>query len=73
MDALLNAIYIDVGRQKLEACMPELSPVIASIVDAVEQLESWMTPEKPHSDDPLRSTWDLTVHKAPKGVVINIA
>ncbi|KZP20523.1 aldehyde dehydrogenase [Athelia psychrophila] len=71
-DALLNAIYVDVGRQKLEANMPEISPIVAACVAAADSLETWMKPEKPPCQDALRSSWDITVHRAPKGIVINI-
>lgn len=71
-EALLNAIYVDVGRQKLEANMPEISQVVGSCVATANSLESWMEPEKPKSTDALRSTWDITIYKAPKGIVINI-
>lgn len=71
-DALLDAIYVDVGRQKLEANMPEISPVVAGCVAAADSLETWMKPEKPTSQDTLRRSWDITVHRAPKGIVINI-
>lgn len=71
-DALLNAIYVDVGRQKLEANMPEISPIVAACIAAADSLETWMKPEKPPCQDALRSSWDITVHRAPKGIVINI-
>ena len=72
-DALLDAIYVDLGRQKLEANMPEISQVVGSCVRAAELLETWAAPDKPKSENALRSTWDITVYKAPKGIVINIA
>lgn len=71
-DALLGAINSDLGRHKFEGNFPEISPVVTCCIRAANSLEEWMKPEKPQVEE-WRSSYDTTIHKAPKGVVINIA
>lgn len=70
-DALLYALNSDLGRHKLEGNLPEISPVVTGCIRAANSLEEWTTAEKPEVEE-WRSSYDTTILKAPKGVVINI-
>jgi aldehyde dehydrogenase (NAD+) len=70
-DALLGALHSDLGRHKLEGNLPEISPVVAGCILSANSLEEWTKSEKPQVEE-WRSSYDTTIHKAPKGVVINI-
>ena len=70
-DALLGALYSDLGRHKLEGNIPEISPVVAACILAANSLEEWTKPDKPQVEE-WRSSYNTTIYKAPKGVVINI-
>jgi aldehyde dehydrogenase (NAD+) len=71
-DALLGALNPDLGRHKFEGNMPEISPVVTSCIIAANSLEEWTKPDQPQVEE-WRASYDTTIHKAPKGVVINIA
>jgi aldehyde dehydrogenase (NAD+) len=70
-DALLDALNSDLGRHKFEGNFPEISPVVTGCIRSANSLEEWAKPEKPEVED-WRSSYDTTVYKAPKGIVINI-
>ena len=70
-DALLGALHSDLGRHKLEGNLPEISPVVTACIHAANSLEEWTKPDKPQVEE-WRSSYDTTIHKAPKGIVINI-
>lgn len=68
---LLAALELDLGRHKLEANAPEISPIISTCILTANSLENWMKPEKPEVEE-WRSSWDTTIYKVPKGTVLNI-
>ena len=70
-DALLGALYSDLGRHKLEGNLPEIGPIVATCIMTANALEEWTKPEKPQVEE-WRANWDTTIHKAPKGLVVNI-
>jgi aldehyde dehydrogenase (NAD+) len=55
----------------LEGNIPEISPVVAACVHAADSLEEWTKPDKPQVEE-WRSSYNTIIHKAPKGIVINI-
>ena len=71
-DALLGALHSDLGRHKLEGNLPEISPIITGCIHAANSLGEWAKPDKPEVEE-WRRPFDTTIHKAPKGVVVNIA
>ena len=71
-DALLDAIHSDLGRCKMEANLAEISPIVSTCILTANSLEEWTKPVKPPVEE-WRSSYDTTIHRAPKGVVINIA
>ena len=70
-NALLGALYSDLGRHKLEGNLPEIGPIVATCIMTANALEEWTKPEKPQVEE-WRANWDTTIHKAPKGLVVNI-
>jgi aldehyde dehydrogenase (NAD+) len=70
-EALLSALYSDLGRHRFEGNMPEISPPIFACIHAANSLEEWMKPDKPQVDEG-RSFYNTTIYKAPKGVAIVI-
>lgn len=70
-DALMDALYSDLGRVKLEANLAEIAPIVKSALFAADKLQQWAAPEKPAVEE-WRSGWQTTVFKSPKGLVVNI-
>jgi aldehyde dehydrogenase (NAD+) len=70
-DALLGALNSDLGRHKLEGNLPEIGPVVSGCILAANSLEAWTKPDKPQVEE-WRSSYDTTIHKAPKGIVVII-
>ncbi|KIJ62365.1 hypothetical protein HYDPIDRAFT_114444 [Hydnomerulius pinastri MD-312] len=72
-EAILSALEADLGRHPVEAYLPEIGPIVASALGAVQCLDDWARPENPHISEQWRSNWNTTIHKAPKGVVVIIS
>lgn len=72
VDALLGALYADFGKHKFESNMPEIGVIIESSITAANSVEEWMKPDKPQVEE-WRSSYNTTVHKVPKGTVVNIS
>ncbi|KAJ6466021.1 Aldehyde/histidinol dehydrogenase [Mycena vitilis] len=70
-DSLSHALYLDLGRHKLETSLPEMGPIVSGAVRAAESLEEWHKPEKPQVEE-WRASWDTTIYTVPKGVVLII-
>ncbi|KAJ7621736.1 Aldehyde/histidinol dehydrogenase [Mycena polygramma] len=70
-DSLINALYLDLGRHKLETSLPEMGPIVSGAVRTAESLEEWHKPEKPKVEE-WRASWDTTIYTVPKGVVLII-
>jgi aldehyde dehydrogenase (NAD+) len=70
-DALLDALYSDLGKHKLEGSIAEISPIVTACIHAANSLEEWTKPDKPQVEE-WRNSYNTTIHKAPKGIVINI-
>jgi len=71
-DALIQAVKSDLGRGNFETKFSEISPVVSACLHATNSLEEWAKPTKPQVEE-WRSSFDTTIHRAPKGVVVNIA
>ena len=71
-DTLQDAVNSDLGRCKFETNLGEISPVISACLLAASSLEEWSKPTKPPVED-WRSSFNTTIHRAAKGIVINIA
>jgi aldehyde dehydrogenase (NAD+) len=67
-EAIIEAVYADLGRPRLEVSLPEIGPIVSGSLLAAEKLEEWARPEKPEVES-WRSSWDTTIYKVPKGVV----
>ncbi|EGN94472.1 hypothetical protein SERLA73DRAFT_62345, partial [Serpula lacrymans var. lacrymans S7.3] len=70
-EVIMTSLKADLGRHRLEAALPEVGPIVASALLSAAKLEEWTKPEKPEVEE-WRSSWDTTIYKAPKGVVVNI-
>ncbi|EGN94583.1 hypothetical protein SERLA73DRAFT_188558 [Serpula lacrymans var. lacrymans S7.3] len=70
-EAIMGSLKADLGRHRLEAALPEVGPMVAGALLSAQKLEEWTKPEKPEVEE-WRSSWDTTIYKAPKGVVVNI-
>ncbi|KAJ7573939.1 Aldehyde/histidinol dehydrogenase [Mycena floridula] len=70
-DELMEAIKADLGRSKVEVTIPEMGPIVGGALRAAESLKEWNKEEKPKVEE-WRSSWDTTVFKVPKGVVLII-
>lgn len=70
--AIEDALFHDLGKARLEAAVSEVGSVFNSALRAAEKLEEWAKPEKPEVDA-FKSSWDVTVHKTPKGVALIIS
>jgi aldehyde dehydrogenase (NAD+) len=70
-EALLGALHSDLGRHKFEGNIAEISPPISACIHAANSLEEWMKSDKPQVEE-WRSSYNTTIYKAPKGVVIII-
>ncbi|KAJ7638413.1 Aldehyde/histidinol dehydrogenase [Roridomyces roridus] len=68
-ESLCNALYLDLGRHKLEISIPEMGPIVSGAVRTAESLEEWNRPEKPKVEE-WRSSWDTTIYAVPKGVAL---
>ncbi|TFY78684.1 hypothetical protein EWM64_g5328 [Hericium alpestre] len=71
-ERLVQAIYVDVGKPRLEATVADIGPVVYGVVDALAKLDEWVKPEKVDDVPEWRASWDTTVYKAPKGVALLI-
>ena len=70
--ALEDASLADLGKQRQETTVTELTPIIQGSINAAESLEEWAKPEKPKVEA-WRSSWDTTIHHVPKGIVLLIS
>ena len=70
--AIIAAMKADLGRSVIEVVYAEINAMVACALFAAENFEEWAKPDKPQVDA-LRSSWNTTVYKAPKGVVICIS
>ncbi|KAI0266374.1 aldehyde dehydrogenase [Gloeopeniophorella convolvens] len=71
-DRLAEAIRIDLGKPRLEAVVADLGPVVYGVTNALENLEEWVSPDKPTKLPQWRANWDTTVYKTPKGTALVI-
>ena len=62
----------DLGKPRFEITVIEISTTIQAAVKATTLLEEWTAPEKPQVQE-WRSSWDATIYKEPKGVVLLIS
>jgi len=69
--AFEEALLADLGKPRLQSTNGDLGPVLGGALYAAEHLEEWTKPEKPEVEE-WRSSWDTTVYKVPKGVVLII-
>ncbi|KAL6301465.1 Aldehyde/histidinol dehydrogenase [Sparassis latifolia] len=69
--ALEDALYADLRKPRLESSQAEIGAVLGAVLNTVENLDEWTQPEKPKVAA-WRSSWDTTVYKVPKGVVLII-
>ena len=69
---LEDAVLADLGKQRQECNVCEISPIITACLYAAENLEEWTKPEKPVTE-PFRASWDATVYPVPKGVALIIS
>lgn len=67
-----GAVHEDVGRPKIEVVPAETGSTVVGCLYAAQSLEEWAKPEKP-TVEAWRSSYDTTVFKVPKGVVLIIA
>ena len=67
-----HALLADLGKQRQETTMCEITPIIVGSLHAAEHLEEWAKPEKPKVEA-WRSSWDTTVYHVPKGVALLIS
>jgi len=71
-DLLLKAIHKDMGKPRQEALVADIGPVVYGVVNMLENLEEWTSPDKPAKLPAWRANWDTTVYKSPKGAVLLI-
>ncbi|GJE86460.1 aldehyde dehydrogenase family protein [Phanerochaete sordida] len=67
-----DASLADLGKQRQETTVTELTPIIQGSINAAESLEEWATPEKPKVEA-WRSSWNTTIYHVPKGIVLLIS
>jgi acyl-CoA reductase-like NAD-dependent aldehyde dehydrogenase len=70
--AVEEALFADLGKQRLECGAVEMSPLVHGALHAVENLEEWASPEKP-TLEAWRANWDATVYPVPKGIALIIS
>ena len=69
---LEEALFADLGKQRLESISGEIGPIITGSIHAADSLDEWTKPEKPKVEA-WRSSWDTTVYHVPKGVALLIS
>lgn len=69
--ALEDALFADLGKPRLETANGEAGPVLGAALYAASKLEEWTKPEQPEVEA-WKSSWDTTVYRAPKGVILII-
>ncbi|KAL1710473.1 Aldehyde/histidinol dehydrogenase [Schizophyllum commune] len=81
--AFEDALWREFRKQPLEIAMVDLSPVVSAALYAAENLERWAGVEGVWEQEELVHTkereeekgsrWHTTIHKQPKGLVVNIS
>jgi len=72
-EELEKALYIDLGRSKVEAYMCDIGPVIVEINEAIRGLKKWARPERHYSGLMCFPSMCTTVYKLPYGVTLIIS
>lgn len=70
--AFEEAHYKDFSKPRIELAVNEIAGPLATLLQALEHLEEWARPEKP-AVEAWRSSWNTTLYKVPKGVVLIIS
>ncbi|EIN03578.1 aldehyde dehydrogenase [Punctularia strigosozonata HHB-11173 SS5] len=71
-DEFTKAIAYDMRKPALEVYAAEIGPITERALKSAEQLEEWAKPELVSVPD-WQKSWQPTLTKMPKGVVLNIA
>ncbi|KAH9851146.1 aldehyde dehydrogenase [Lenzites betulinus] len=71
--AFEDALLADINKPRLEATGSEIAHTLAATLNAVDHLEEWTAPEPRPTKEAWRASWNATLNKGPKGVVLIIA
>ncbi|PCH44824.1 aldehyde dehydrogenase [Wolfiporia cocos MD-104 SS10] len=71
LGAFEDAFFQDLGKPRQEVGAMEVGNVLSACLYAAEHLEGWTKPEKPEVEE-WRASWDATIYRVPKGVVLII-